>query len=161
MKKIILLSISAIFLFAGCNSSNLVDVFSELSVNNIQYGATGEIDLNNESSWLGFSSTLDSNSDIDILMNFTSPSNGQKYSGFAITNISPSIGTSTGAILSLVNGNNVLSCSNLSVTMTQIASGPGEFDEGTFTGIVTITVMSPLSSNSYPCSGSFKVIRRD
>ena len=160
MKKIILFSLSAIFLFAGCNSS-LVDVYSELSVNNIQYGASDQVDLSDQSTWLQFSSTIDNNGKLDVLLAFTSPSNGQAYSGFVISNINKSLGNSSGATLSLMNGNTVLSCSNLSVTMTQIASGPGEFDEGTFAGTVTVTVTSPFSSNSYPCSGSFKVIRRD
>jgi hypothetical protein len=161
MKKIILLSLSAMFLFAGCNSSNLVDVFSELSVNSIQYGASDQVDLSDQSTWPQFSSSIGSDGKLDVFLAFTSPSNGETYSGFVITNVNKTLGTSSGATLALMNGNTVLSCSNLSVTMTQIASGPGEFDEGTFTGTVTVTVTSPFSYNSYPCSGSFKVIRRD
>ena len=166
-----LLSASVVLLITSCNqnspasssssssSSNnnasTINVFSTFLCNGQQLGASASISTNSITSW----SLTKGQKDV-VSLCFTSPADGKVYSGFLINspNGTPlQLGSNLNCSLQLMNGNNVYSCSSLTVNLTHIATTVNDTYEGTFSGNVKLTVSSPFSMNTYPASGSFKV----
>jgi|GEM_PF-5517688 len=130
-------------------------VFSTFLCNGTQLGTSKTISTTSYTSWYITKGTKDI-----ISLVFKSPLDGLTYSGFIIE--SPSgvplkLGSNPNCQLSLMNGNNLYSCTTLNVNLTHMASTVNDTYEGTFSGNVILTVTSPFSSNTYPSSGSFKV----
>ncbi len=163
MKKLFtkILLISFIIIISSCSNNSSTDesnmnVYSTFLCNGQQLGASKTISISQITNW---SLTTQSTKDL-ISLGFTSPNDGQTYSGFFINSANGShlhAGNNTNCTLSLMNGNNLYSCSNLTVNITHMASVLNDYIEGTFSGNVTLTCTSPFSSNDYPVNGSFKV----
>lgn len=153
-------SITLILIFSNCSNNSSsedsnMDVYSTFLCNGQQLGASKTISLSKVTNW---SVTTQSTKDV-ISLGFTSPSNGQTYSGFLINSANGShlhIGNNSNCTLQLMNGNNLYSCSNLTVNITHMASSINDYIEGTFSGNITLTCTSPFSTNIYLSSGSFK-----
>lgn len=156
-----LLFFTLFFVFVNCSNNSSteetsMDVYSTFLCNGQQLGASKTISLSDVTNW---SVTTQSTKD-QISLGFTSPSDGQTYSGFFINTATGShlhTGINTNCKLNLMNGNNLYSCSSLTVNITHLATEINDYTEGTFSGNVTLTCTSPFSSNDYQASGSFKV----
>jgi hypothetical protein len=167
----IVLSASIVLLITSCNQNSpapatstpstpapqntTLNVFSTFLCNGQQLGASAAISTNSITSW----SLTKGQKDL-ISLCFTSPADGQVYSGFLINSPNGTtlqLGSNTNCTLQLMNGNNIYSCSTLTVNLTHIATAVNDTYEGTFSGNVKLTVSSPFSMNTYPASGSFKV----
>jgi hypothetical protein len=152
IKFVLLLLISIPFF--GCSSdsgSSGFNAFFKFTLNGNTYDASKSISNPQLSLWGALLNQ--SSNQVDVLTSFTSPYDGEQYTGASFQNIPNEIGTYTNISFSLMNGNELISCSNTEVHITAV----GNSFEGTFSGNFTITNTSPFSSSERSGSGSFKV----
>ncbi len=150
MKKLFT-ALTIFLLLISCSSSdeNNTDnnVYFNFTINNKNYSSTDY-----EPGDICWQATVSqNNSKVDLLMNFTSPTDNLSYCGVYLNGINNIIGNTNGCDFGLVDENETIGNFDCIVVLSEV----GDFYAGTFSGNFTIVQGSSAITRSG--SGSFRV----
>ena len=162
LNHVILFPLCALILLSceKSSTSSTMDVYSDFSINGMQFGCSETIDLEDITNSLGWGVNNNGGSESDVYLSFISPQDGNRYIGFNLISRNGTtlkLGANSNCELYLLNGNTTYSSDEITINITHKASSVKDYYEGTFSGVVTEVDMSNWTSNDYQANGSFKV----